>query len=249
MASGSAYTTTQPLEDRSRPEGLGYDPMAMAGGSGGGGGGGGRRNGPLAERRRRKQQEQERSAGGGGGGGPGSGSSSGATLVKSREEVRRPTVEELAVVEAPRVRELNLYESHSEAFMERFGKQAALGGNDTERPWEAAAVGRKIESPKREHYRPPRKWPELTPHSAGAAEKAELANACALEAYREKCFLRSCDAACTCRGSARGGSRRRLAAAAHGGRHCASTGTRRRARHTGSTLPRWPTLATAPRLR
>ena len=88
---------------------------------------------------------------------------------------------ELAVVEAPRVRELGLYESHSQMYMERFGKQAELGANDDARPWEATALGREVHQPYKAPYVRARTYMTIGPHMPNAAEFAEKANDQAME--------------------------------------------------------------------
>ena len=95
---------------------------------------------------------------------------------------------ELAVVEAPRVRELGLYHGHNELFIERFGEQARFGGNDDERPWEATAVGREVKAPYRAPYVRAKTYPSVSPLSdpGRAAELAELANEQAMTGYRAK---------------------------------------------------------------
>ena len=57
---------------------------------------------------------------------------------RKSEEMRN----ELAVVEAPRVRELGLYEDHTLNYLAHYGDQAELGKNVEERPWEAVSTRR-----------------------------------------------------------------------------------------------------------
>ena len=105
---------------------------------------------------------------------------------------------ELAVVEAPRVRELGLYKSHNDMYIERFGKQAELGANDSARPWEAIAVGREYHEPvsalDRIHVQA-RTYTSITPGHERAHEFAEKANDQAMQAYRDKDYQLCYDAA------------------------------------------------------
>jgi tetratricopeptide (TPR) repeat protein len=112
---------------------------------------------------------------------------------------------ELAVVEAPRVRELGLYQKHSEAYLARFGKQAELGANDEARPWEATALGRDVngryvggtweEGTTAPEYVRAKTYTSITETHERAAEFAEMANDQALEGYRAKNYLLCYDAA------------------------------------------------------
>ena len=102
---------------------------------------------------------------------------------------------ELAVVEAPRVRELGLYQEHSKAYIDRFGKQALLGANDDERPWEATALGRDVVGPYKAPYVRARTYPSIGPFAPNAHEFAEKANVQALEGYRGKNYQLCYDAA------------------------------------------------------
>lgn len=102
---------------------------------------------------------------------------------------------ELAIVEAPRVRELGLYDEHSKAYLERFGRQAELGANDDERPWEATALGREVVRPYKAPYVRARTYPSIAPFAPNAHEFAEKANEQALEGYRSKNYQLCYDAA------------------------------------------------------
>ena len=101
---------------------------------------------------------------------------------------------ELAIVEAPRVRELGLYDSHSEAYLERFGAQAALGANDDARPWEATALGREVKGAYKAPYVRARIYTQISPGHARACEFAEKANEQAMEGYRGKNYQLCYDA-------------------------------------------------------
>ena len=102
---------------------------------------------------------------------------------------------ELAVVEAPRVRELGLYKSHNDMYIERFGKQAELGANDSARPWEAIAVGREY------HERPRSIGSTCRRGRTPRSLKHERARVCregqrsAMQAYRDKDYQLYYDAA------------------------------------------------------
>jgi tetratricopeptide (TPR) repeat protein len=102
---------------------------------------------------------------------------------------------ELAVVEAPRVRQLGLYETHSDAFIERFGEQARLGGNDEARPWEASALGRPVHEQSPAPYVRARSYTSISATHERAAEFAEKANEQAMEGYRAKNYQLCYDAA------------------------------------------------------
>lgn len=102
---------------------------------------------------------------------------------------------ELAVVEAPRVRELQLYKSHDEAYRARFGKQAELGANDEARPWEATALGREVKEAYRAPHVAARIYTSISPAHERAAEFAEKANDQAMAGYKEKNYQLCYDAA------------------------------------------------------
>ena len=102
---------------------------------------------------------------------------------------------ELSVVEAPRVRELGLYESHNQAYLQRFGKQAELGANDDKRPWEATALGRELKGAQRAPYVRATTYTSISPEHARSAELAEKANEQAMVGFREKNYQLCFDAA------------------------------------------------------
>lgn len=94
---------------------------------------------------------------------------------------------ELAVVEAPRVRELGLYKDHDVNYLGHYGNQAELGKNMEARPWEAVALGKTL--PQRnifQRYEPPKLRPDLHPGDAEANEVADHYNTRALEAFKKK---------------------------------------------------------------
>ena len=93
------------------------------------------------------------------------------------------------------MRELGLYSEHSKAYLERFGRQAELGANDDERPWEATALGREVVRPHKAPYVRARTYPSIAPFAPNAHEFAEKANEQALEGYRSKNYQLCYDAA------------------------------------------------------
>ncbi|KAL1510433.1 hypothetical protein AB1Y20_006740 [Prymnesium parvum] len=105
------------------------------------------------------------------------------------EDARRAQVmtNELAVVEAPRVRELGLYQEHTINYLSHYGEQAELGNNVTDRPWEAVALGKEL--PKKEWYRPyapPKLREDLKAGDPDADQVAETYNSRALKAFKKK---------------------------------------------------------------
>ena len=122
----------------------------------------------------------------GGGGGDSTSSTSPVTALAQHGDCRHPTASELAVVDAPRVRAMGLFEGHNERYLERFGARAALGANDDERPWEAIALGREVQEQCKTPYVRPRLYRHLSAGEPGADEAAEKANEQALERYKAK---------------------------------------------------------------
>ena len=122
----------------------------------------------------------------GGGGGASTSSTSPVTALAQHGDCRHPTASELAVVDAPRVRAMGLFEGHNERYLERFGARAALGANDDERPWEAIALGREVQEQCKTPYVRPRLYRHLSAGEPGADEAAEKANEQALERYKAK---------------------------------------------------------------
>ena len=113
-------------------------------------------------------------------------STSPVTALAQHGDCRHPTASELAVVDAPRVRAMGLFEGHNERYLERFGARAALGANDDERPWEAIALGREVQEQCKTPYVRPRLYRHLSAGEPGADEAAEKANEQALERYKAK---------------------------------------------------------------